>query len=92
MTSVPTGSGSSVNDSISPLQARSTHFPAKAKRCIFIFNAGAPSQLELFDYKPVLQQYDGKACPADFMEGKRFAFLKGIPKLMGPQAGFQQYR
>lgn len=67
------------------------HFPPKAKRVIFLHMSGAPSQLELFDYKPVLQQYDGKACPESLMNGKRFAFLKGIPKMMGPQARFQQY-
>lgn len=65
------------------------HVPA-AKRIIFLHMAGAPSQLELFDYKPVLQKYDGKACPESLMEGKRFAFLQGIPKMMGPQASFQQ--
>jgi len=52
--------------------------------------AGAPSQLELFDYKPALQKYDGKPCPASLMEGKRFAFLQGTPKMMGPQAEFKQ--
>lgn len=67
------------------------HFLPKAKRVIFLHMSGAPSQLELFDYKPVLQQYDGKACPESLMNGKRFAFLKGIPKMMGPQANFQQY-
>jgi hypothetical protein len=78
-------SSSLIKDSLGP------HFPPTAKRVIFLHMAGAPSQLELFDYKPVLQQYDGKACPASLLEGKRFAFLNGNPKLMGPQASFQQY-
>ena len=67
------------------------HFAPKAKSVIFLHMAGAPSQLELFDYKPTLQKYDGKACPESLLEGKRFAFLKGIPKMMGPQTKFKQY-
>ena len=66
------------------------HFAPKAKRVIFLHMAGAPSQLELFDYKPELAKLDGKPCPPSLIEGKRFAFLKGIPKMLGPQAKFQQ--
>jgi hypothetical protein len=72
------------------LSAASTHFIPRAKRVIFLHMAGAPSQLELFDYKPMLQKYDGKACPQELLEGKRFAFLQGTPKMMGPQADFRQ--
>ncbi len=67
------------------------HFAPKAKRVIFLHMAGAPSQLELFDYKPVLNQLDGEDCPASLMEGKQFAFLKGTPKILGSQARFRQY-
>lgn len=74
-----------------PLAAMPAHFAPKAKRVIFLHMAGAPSQLELFDYKPELMKHDGQTCPAEFMEGKQFAFLKGLPKLMGPQASFAQY-
>ena len=66
-------------------------FVPRAKRIIFLHMAGAPSQLELFDYKPALQKYDGKPCPPSLMEGKRFAFLQGTPRMMGPQANFRQY-
>ncbi len=66
------------------------HFSARAKRVIFLHMAGAPSQLELFDYKPTLQQLDGKECPAAFLEGKRFAFLQGVPRMLGPQYPFHQ--
>ena len=52
--------------------------------------AGAPSQLELFDYKPDLQRLDGKTCPASFLEGKRFAFIQGVPKMLGPQFPFKR--
>lgn len=66
------------------------HFPAKAKRVIFLHMAGGPSQLELFDYKPELEKLNGQDCPASFLEGKRFAFIQGVPKMLGPQYPFQQ--
>ena len=71
--------------------SRDPHFPPRAKQVIFLHMAGAPSQLELFDYKPVLKKYDGKECPSYLLDGKRFAFLRGRPQMMGPQASFQQY-
>jgi hypothetical protein len=68
-----------------------THFPGKAKNVIFLHMAGAPSQLELFDYKPVLNQLDGKDCPASLLEGKKFAFIQGVPQMLGTQAKFRQH-
>jgi hypothetical protein len=53
--------------------------------------AGAPSQLELFDYKPELAKLDGQDCPPSLLEGKKFAFIRGIPKMLGPQATFSQH-
>ncbi len=70
--------------------AVSPHFPSRAKRVIFLHMAGGPSQLELFDYKPVLRELDGKDCPREFLEGRRFAFLQGVPKLLGPVFPFHQ--
>ena len=67
-----------------------THAP-RAKRVIFLHMVGAPSQLELFDYKPELQKYDGQPCPAELLENARFAFIRGVPKLMGPQYPFKQH-
>ncbi len=67
------------------------HFPGKVKNVIFLHMAGAPSQLELFEYKPVLNQLDGQDCPPSLMEGNKFAFLKGIPKMLGTQANFKQH-
>jgi len=64
------------------------HFAPKAKRVIFLHMAGAPSQLELFDYKPELEKLHDQLCPDSLLEGKRFAFIKGIPKMLGPQARF----
>jgi Protein of unknown function (DUF1501) len=75
----------------SPFAVNSTPFNAKAKNIIFLHMEGAPSQLELFDYKPELAKLDGQLCPQSLLEGKRFAFIKGVPKMLGPQASFAQY-
>ena len=73
-----------------PLAPLPPQFPAKAKRVIYLHMAGAPSQLELFDYKPDLSRLDGQDCPQMFLEGKRFAFISGVPKMLGPQFPFHQ--
>ncbi len=52
------------------------HFAPKAKSCIFLFQAGAPSQLDLFDPKPKLNELHGKPLPEDMLEKVRFAFIK----------------
>ena len=72
------------------------HFPARAKRVIFMFMAGGPSQLELFDYKPALQKYNDQPIPQSYIEGKRFAFMDsfgndGPPKLLGTVRKFKQH-
>jgi hypothetical protein len=82
---------SNVFDSAHPLAPKPPMFPGKARAVIYLHMAGAPSQLELFDYKPELQKLDGQDCPPSLLEGKRFAFIKGVPKMMGPQATFRQY-
>lgn len=92
----PTGSASAAADGIvfdpaHPLAPKLPPFPGKAKSVIYLHMAGAPSQLELFDYKPELQKMDGQLCPASLLEGKRFAFIRGVPKMLGPQAKFAQY-
>ncbi len=56
---------------------------AKAKSIIFLFMAGAPSQVDLLDPKPTLQKYDGQNVPKELTNGERFAFIKGTPKLLG---------
>lgn len=67
-----------------------SHFAPKAKSVIFIHMAGAPSQLELFDYKPELAKLHDKICPQSLLEGKQFAFIRDVPKMLGPQANFAQ--
>jgi hypothetical protein len=67
-----------------------SQFSPKAKSVIFIHMAGSPSQLELYDYKPDLVKLSGQDCPQSFIEGKKFAFIRGTPKLLGTQANFKQ--
>lgn len=74
-----------------PLAPRPTHFPAKAKSVIFLFMAGGPSQLELFDYKPKLQELDGQVVPPSVVANKRFAFLKPDAKLLGTRRKFARH-
>jgi hypothetical protein len=78
-------------DPIQPQQPRDTHFPAKAKRVIYLHMTGSPPHLDMFDYKPELQKFDDKPCPDEFIKGKRFAFTNGVPKLMGTPHAFKQY-
>ncbi len=73
-----------------PLAPLPPQFAPRAKRVIFLHMAGAPSQHELFDYKPELARLDGKDTPAEFLEGRRFAFISGVPKMLGPQFPFHQ--
>ena len=77
---------------INPMAPRAPHFPARVKSVIYMHMAGAPSQLELFDFKPELSKLNGKECPPSLLEGKRFAFIRGVPKMLGPQANFQSTR
>jgi uncharacterized protein (DUF1501 family) len=66
-----------------PLSVKPPHFAPKAKSIIYLFMAGAPSQLDLFDPKPKLNELNGQPVPEDIIKGERFAFIKGIPKLLG---------
>ena len=70
-----------------PLAPRPGHFPARAKSVIYLFMAGGPSQLELFDYKPKLQQYHGQPIPESFIKGQRFAFMDTFTKEPPEAAG-----
>ncbi|MSU34455.1 MAG: DUF1501 domain-containing protein [Pedosphaera sp.] len=79
-----------LRDSSHPLAPRPPHFAAKAKRVIWLHMAGSPSQLELFEHKPALTKLDGQDCPQSLLEGKRFAFIRGTPKLMGGVHPFHQ--
>ncbi len=74
-----------------PLAPRKPHFPGKAKHIIYFHMAGAPSTLDLFDYKPKLIELTGKPCPESYIRGQQFAFIKGTPKLLGSPHKFARY-
>ncbi len=75
-------------EGVSRFGPRGADFPGKVKHVIFLHMAGAPSQLELFDYKPELARLHNQPCPDSLLEGKRFAFIQGRPNMLGPQATF----
>ncbi|MEN8695030.1 MAG: DUF1501 domain-containing protein [Akkermansiaceae bacterium] len=79
------------HDSSAPLAPLPPQMTPKVKRVIYLHMIGAPSQLELFDYKPELKKYDGKDCPQEFLEGQRFAFIQGTPQMLGPVYDFKQH-
>ncbi len=79
------------NETRNPLSARPPLSAGRAKRVIYLHMAGSPSQLELFEHKPALQKLHLQDCPASFLEGKRFAFIRGVPKILAGQFAFQQH-
>ena len=74
-----------------PLAPKQPHHTPKAKNVIFLFMAGAPSHLEMFDYKPQLAKFDGTLPPADLLKGYRAAFINPNSKLMGPKFKFAKH-
>ncbi|MCA9132487.1 MAG: DUF1501 domain-containing protein [Planctomycetales bacterium] len=75
-----------------PLAPRPAHFPAKAKACIFVFMAGAPSHIDLFDPKPILRERHGQPLPDSMLEKVRFAFIKKDQALLqGSPYQFHRY-
>src|SRR6267142_817134 len=78
-------------NSLAPLAPRQPPLKAKAKRIIYLFMAGAPSHLELFDNKPELDKWDGKLPPAELLKGYRAAFINPNSKLLGPKFKFDKY-
>ena len=78
-----------------PLAPKATHFRPRAKNVIYLFMAGGPSQLELFDHKPRLNALNGQAIPDSYLQGKRFAFMdssfKNRSTLLGSKRSFRQH-
>lgn len=77
--------------SADPAAARIVHHPPRAKNVIFLFMAGAPSQFELFDNKPVLAKFNGTLPPAELLEGYRAAFINPNSTLLGPKFKFAKH-
>ncbi len=78
-------------DRRNPLRARAPHYAAKAKSVIFLFMAGGPSHLELFEPKPTLNRLHGQVVPSSFTEGRRFAFIRPDAKLLGSTRRFSRH-
>jgi len=74
-----------------PLAVKKPHLPPKAKQVIYLFMAGAPSHLELFDNKPQLTKFDGTRPPAELIKGYRAAFIKPNSNLLGPKFKFARH-
>src|SRR5262249_44481233 len=76
-----------------PLAPKRPHFTAKVKNVIFLFMAGGPSQLELFDYKPALNRLDGQPIPDSYLNGRRFAFMSSFtnPRLLAARRRFARH-
>src|SRR5215472_2085255 len=68
--------GATVAKAANPLAPKLPPQPAKAKRVIYLFMGGAPSQLDLFDYKPSLKKYNGKPVPQEVVMGQKYAFIR----------------
>lgn len=83
------GSGLEIRNPLGMLSAY--HVPPRIKNVIFLFMAGGPSQLELFEDKPLLREYHGQLPPESITQGRRFAFLPGDAKLLGSKRSFQRY-
>jgi hypothetical protein len=74
-----------------PLAPKKSHFPARAKRVIYLFQAGAPSQLDLFDYKPELVRYTGKPVPQEYVKDINYAFIKPDAGLYASEFKFAKH-
>jgi uncharacterized protein (DUF1501 family) len=74
-----------------PLAARQPHYQPKAKRVIFLFMGGAPSQLDMFDYKPMLAKYNGKPVPKEVVMGQKYAFIKPDAELYATEFKFARH-
>ncbi len=81
------------DDSVQGVLGR-LHYPSKVKRVIYLFQSGAPSQLELFDYKPLLRERNGEELPESIRQGQRLTGMTANQNsfpLAGSQFDFQQY-
>jgi hypothetical protein len=78
------------SDPAPPMAPKLPHFVPRAKNIIYLFMMGAPSQLDLFDEKPKLREFNDQKIPEEIIRGERFAFLKGVPKLLGSPFSFER--
>ena len=74
-----------------PLAPKQPHFKSKAQRVIYLFMGGAPSQLDLFDYKPTLAKYNGQPVPKEVVMGQKYAFIKPDAALFASEFKFAKH-
>ncbi|MFK7770335.1 MAG: DUF1501 domain-containing protein [Mariniblastus sp.] len=74
-----------------PTAPRAPHFAPTAKRVIYLFMAGAPSHLDLFDYKPKLAELEGQPIPPSVIAGQRYAFIQPDAAVLGPRFKFSKH-
>src|SRR4051794_14583270 len=74
-----------------PLASQASRRSGRAQHVIYLHMAGSPSQLDLFDDKPALRKFSGKPCPEEYLKGKRFAFISGVPNMLGSPFAFARH-
>ncbi len=87
----PSSIRAATTEAADPLAARPGHFVPKAKAVIHLFMAGAPSHLDLFDFKPALAKYEGRSIPPEVIGGQRYAFIRSDAAAMGPRFKFAKH-
>lgn len=85
------GAGKALADGDNPLAPRPSPLLGKAKSVIYLHMSGAPPSLDLLDWKPELKRRHMEPCPDELIRGKKFAFIKGVPKLLGSPYRFRQH-
>jgi uncharacterized protein (DUF1501 family) len=78
-------------DATHPLAPKPSHYRPRVTRVIYLFMAGAPSQLDMFDYKPMLLEHDGQPIPAEIVRDQRYAFIRRDAKLLAPRFKFAKH-
>src|SRR5690606_34536001 len=86
-----TDAGAPAINPSNPMAPKTPHFAPRAKSVIYLHMAGAPSQLELFDHNTELHQLHNQPCPPSQLEGNTFAFILGVPKMLGPKSIFKRF-
>ncbi|MEO7678241.1 MAG: DUF1501 domain-containing protein, partial [Verrucomicrobiota bacterium] len=75
----------------SPMVVKSPVLPGRAKSVIYLHMSGAPPSLDLFDWKPKLVELNMQPAPDELIKGQKFAFIKGVPKMLGTPHKFAQH-
>ena len=91
LASLLTGSSARAAAPVSLLAPKPPHYAPRVKSVIFLFMAGAPSQLDLFDYKPTLAKHDGQPIPAEIVKDQRYAFIRPNSRLLAPRFQFAKH-